>query len=100
MPVHDSELHALQARLGASAITCAGTATILAGQGNASQATVTWRETTVQRLCVDDRWPESVRQCVATADHDPLSCTGQLETDHQRARWNAAFDRWIESAGR
>jgi hypothetical protein len=23
----------------------------------------------------------------------------RLETDHQRERWNAAFDKWIESAG-
>ena len=98
-PVHDTELHALQARLGASAITCSGTATILAGQGNASPATVKWRQTNVQRLCVEDRWPQGVRQCVATADHDPLSCTGHLETDDQRTRWNAVFDRWIESAG-
>lgn len=100
MPEHDSKIHALQARLGASAITCSGTATILADQGTASPATVAWRQTTVLRLCVKDRWPERVRQCVATADHDPLSCTSFLETADQRARWNAAFDKWIESAGK
>jgi len=99
MPAHDSALHALQARLGASASTCLGTATILADQGEASQATLKWRQTTIARLCVDDSWPERVRQCVATADHDPLSCTAFFETDHQRDRWEPVFAQWIEGAG-
>ncbi len=94
--IGESQLARLQASLGAAATTCAGTATLLADQGTTTEAKLRWRERTVLRLCREDTWPERVRECVATADHDQLSCTAYLETPRQQTRWDAAFERWLE----
>ena len=91
------KLKALQARLGADAATCTGTAMLLASQGTASDASVKWREQTVKPLCTVDKWPARVLDCVATADHDQLACTAYFETDAQRGHWAAAFTKWVET---
>ncbi|MBA3396665.1 MAG: hypothetical protein H0T89_28800 [Deltaproteobacteria bacterium] len=88
-------LKELQQSLGSEAETCTGTAKIIASQGTTSPAKRAWRERTVARLCKDDRWPATLRSCVATADHDQLSCTSHLETKRQRDHWNTAMESWF-----
>lgn len=90
MPPHDQKLHELQASLGASAATCPGAATILANQGTAGGALLRKRQRVIASLCTSNRWPQRVLDCIATADHDPLSCSAYLE-DAQKPRWEAAF---------
>jgi hypothetical protein len=93
-PGHDDvPLHDRQQQLGAGATTCFGTAKILAAQGYATDEHLRWREQAILQACTRDKWPERVRECVATADHDPLSCTAYL-TDAQKQRWNPIFDAW------
>lgn len=92
-------LEALKKTLARSITTCFATAKLLAQQGAASAKVRQWRERVVVKRCTEDKWPLRVRECVATADHDPLSCTGQLETQRQRSRWNAVFEAWSQTAG-
>jgi hypothetical protein len=94
------DLKKLQTSLGAGVMTCFGTAKLLASQGTASKQTLVWREKTVLKLCVEDKWPVRLRECVASADHDQLACTSHLKTKRQRSRWNAAFTKWAASAGK
>lgn len=91
-------LKELQLSLGSDAVRCAGTAKIIASQGTTSAEKRAWRERTVKRLCQDDRWPATLRSCVATADHDQLSCTSYLETKRQRDHWDAAQANWFDPA--
>ncbi len=90
----DHELKAMQAELGVRASSCHGVAKLLGTRGSASVAHERRRVQRILRLCVEDRWPRDVRDCVARADHDPMSCTSYLTTARQRARWNVIFDRW------
>lgn len=89
-------LKELQRSLGRDAERCAGTAKIMASQGTTSSEKRAWRERAVERSCNDDRWPSTLRSCVATADHDPLSCTSHLETQRQRDHWNATMESWFD----
>lgn len=92
----DPTLEALQQQLGSAAVTCAGTAKLLANQGTAPPAVVRRREAMVRQLCERDRWPAEVRECVASATHDQLACTAYLATPRQKQRWNAAFEKWLD----
>src|SRR5687768_3039895 len=58
--IRPSKLAALQKQLGDAANTCEGVAVLLASQGTATEAEVTWRKTTVNRLCSQDKWPAEV----------------------------------------
>ncbi|HEY5934179.1 MAG TPA: hypothetical protein VIU61_06090 [Kofleriaceae bacterium] len=93
------ELAALKRTLARSITTCFATAKLLAQQGSASAKVRQWRERVVTKRCTEDKWPLRVRECVATADHDPLSCTAHLATQRQRTRWNAVFEAWSQTAG-
>ncbi len=93
-PMINHELVALQRKLGSAAVTCEGTATLLASQGEASPEKRRSRVERIRELCVTDRWPEAVRRCVGEASHDPLSCTSHLTTAKQQARWDVIFTSW------
>ena len=93
------ELEALKRTLARSITTCFATGKLLAQQGSASAKVRQWRERVVVKRCTEDKWPLRVRECVATADHDPLSCTAYLATKRQRTRWNAVFEEWSQTAG-
>jgi hypothetical protein len=90
----DGTLAAAQRELGQQATTCKGAASLLASQGQADQRKRDKRVRDILALCVKDKWPMGVRECVATADHDPLSCTAYLTTTLQRDHWNAVLNRW------
>jgi hypothetical protein len=92
-------LEALKRTLARSITTCFATGKLLAQQGSASAKVRQWRERVVVKRCTEDRWPLRVRECVAEADHDPLSCTAHFETQRQRTRWNAVFEQWSQTAG-
>jgi len=80
----------LQASLGNKAVECEGTARIPSKQGGDSLGGGKQPEARPSKLCPNDRWPLVVRECVATADHDPLSCTSHM-TGRARARFEAYF---------
>jgi hypothetical protein len=80
----------LQASLGDKAIECEGTARILSEPGADSLGGQKQREARLFAMCTKDRWPLIVRECVATADHDPLSCTSHM-TGRARTRFEAYF---------
>ncbi|HPH64891.1 MAG TPA: hypothetical protein PLF40_04070 [Kofleriaceae bacterium] len=90
----NSELLAAQRALGKAAVTCRGTATLLAAQGEASKSKLEQRKRAIYKLCVGDKWPLEVRQCVATADHDPLQCTAYLTTAARRRFDTSVFAHW------
>lgn len=75
----------LQAKLGDKASTCDGVATILAFQRSRPAL-----EPRIASLCKADRWNVDMRQCVANADHDPLSCSFNL-----KGKANARFDELL-----
>lgn len=90
-----SDLKKLQLQLGpAKARTCDGTAKLLASQGTTTDENRAKREKSILKLCVADKWPQRVRECVAEADHDQLSCTAYLETKAQRAHFDVIFNDW------
>ncbi len=80
----------LQASLGDKAVECVGTARILSEPGGDSLGGQKQREARLLAMCTNDRWPLIVRECVAAADHDPLSCTSHM-TGRARARFEAYF---------
>lgn len=80
----------LQASLGDKAVECVGTARILSEPGGDGLGGQKQREARLLVLCTKDRWPLVVRECVANADHDPLSCTSHM-TGRARARFEAYF---------
>jgi len=78
----------------ASGPSCETTASKMARQGTTTPERLKAREGAILKLCIDDAWPEAVRQCVADADHDQISCTSNLETDLQREHWDQIFNDW------
>lgn len=48
----------------------------------------------VEEVCVSDRWPASVRDCIATA-LQPRSCLDKLTSPQQRG-YDAAIQRWVD----
>jgi hypothetical protein len=92
-PSQELTLAERQQQLGEGATTCFGVANILAAQGHATDEHHRAREKAIRELCVADKWPERVRECVARATHDPLSCTGYL-SETQKQKWNPIFENW------
>lgn len=92
----NAKLLAAQRALGKEAETCRGTASLLAGQGETTERKREQRKRGIYKLCVSDKWPLEVRQCVATADHDPLQCTAYLTTAARKHFDTAVFEHWNE----
>jgi hypothetical protein len=82
-----ARLHGVQARLGEKARSCDGAAEILAAQID-RRAEIP----KLLKLCKEDRWNSDMLECVATADHDPFSCS-----QHLKGKPNKRFNDWMAS---